>query len=209
MKGFGKILIMGDSYSTFSGHMPDGYYSWYPRSAEETDVTDVSDTWWHKLISETDTTLIRNDSFSGSTVSSTEREEVPGTHFNLRADRLINNGFFKENEIDTIFIFGATNDSWINSPLGEIKYDGITDDDIKCIFPAFAALISKLKTVSPKSRIIPLINCDLKPEVVYGIEEICRHYGLTYIKFDTIEKISGHPSRKGMEQIKNAIINLL
>ncbi len=212
MKGFGNILIIGDSYSTFKGYNPEGYAYWYPQGGSggsDTDVKDVCDTWWHKLIKETDSKLILNDSFSGSTICSTERESMPNTHFNLRVDKMIRGGFFGENKIDTIFVFGGTNDSWIDSPIGEIKYDEITEDDIKAVLPAFAALLSKLRTASPTSRIIPLINCDIKDEVRVGFEEICRHYGLTYIRFDSLSKLSGHPSREGMERIKNAITKLL
>jgi hypothetical protein len=212
MQGFGNVLILGDSYSTFKEYIPEGYSYWYPQGGSggsNTDVTQVSETWWYQLMNETMSNLVLNDSYSGSTICSTERESMPGTHFNLRTDRMIKNGFFNENEIDTIFIFGGTNDSWIDSPIGNIKYGQITEDDIKMILPAFSALISKLKSASPNSKIIPLINCGLKPEVADGFEEICIHYGLTYIKFKDIDKLSGHPSRKGMEQIKNAVKNLL
>ena len=212
MKGFGNVLIIGDSYSTFCGYIPEGYSYWYPRGEDtksQTDVENVQETWWYQLMNETESNLVLNDSYSGSTVCSTERESIPGTHFNLRADKMIKNGFFKENKIDTIFVFGGTNDSWIDSPIGEIKYGEITEDDIKMILPAFSALISKLKAASPYSRIIPLINCDLKDEVTNGFEEIARHYNLTYIRFDALDKISGHPSRSGMKQIKDAIKKLL
>ena len=209
MKSFGNVLIIGDSYSTFKGFNPDGYAYWYESNNPQTDVEKVSETWWYQLISETESNLILNDSYSGSTVCSTERESIPGTHFNLRADRMISNGFFKKNRIDTIFIFGGTNDSWIDSPIGDINYDQITEDDIKMILPAFSALISKLKAASPNSRIIPLINCDIKNAVADGFEEICRHYELTYIKFETIDKLFGHPNRKGMKQIKDAVKNIL
>ena len=151
MKSFGNILIIGDSYSTFKGFNPDGYICWYPQSESEaprTDVTQVSETWWHQLCSETESTLILNDSFSGSTICSTERESIPGTHFNLRADKIINSGFFNKNKIDTIIIFGGTNDSWIDSPIGEIKYDNIEENDIKKVLPAFAALISSIVSYS-------------------------------------------------------------
>ncbi len=30
----------------------------------------------------------------------------------------IENGYFNKNKIDTIFVFGGTNDGWANSPLG-------------------------------------------------------------------------------------------
>ena len=212
MKGFGNVLIIGDSYSTFKGFNPDGYAYWYPQGGSgnsHTDVKEVSETWWHQLMSETESNLILNDSYSGSTICSTERESMPGTHFNIRTDRMIKNGFFNENRIDTIFVFGGTNDSWIDSPIGEIKYDDITEDDIRMVLPAFAALIAKLKAASPESRIIPLINSDIKEQIKDGFEEICCHYELTYIRFETLDKLSGHPSRQGMEQIKDAVKNLL
>ena len=212
MKGFGNVLIIGDSYSTFNGFNPDGYLYWYPRSEAnkaQSDVERVEETWWYQLMSETESNMILNDSYSGSTICSTERESIPGTHFNIRTDRMIKNGFFKENRIDTIFVFGGTNDSWIDSPIGEIKYDNITEDDIRMVLPAFSSLISKLKSASPESRIIPLINCDIKDQIRDGFEEICRHYELTYIKFDALDKISGHPNRKGMKKIKVAVKNLL
>jgi len=212
MTGFGNVLIIGDSYSTFTGFIPDGYSFWYPRcedKKDETDVEQVEETWWYQLFKETKSNLILNDSYSGSTICSTERPSMPETHFNLRTDRMIKNGFFEENKIDTIFVFGGTNDSWIDSPIGEIKYEGITEDDIRMVLPAFSALLSKLKKASPESKIIPLINCDLKDEITDGFEEICRHYGLTYIKFNELDKIAGHPSKKGMIQIKTAVKELL
>jgi len=212
MLSFGNVLIIGDSYSTFNGYNPEGYSYWYPRSEdkkEETDVERVEETWWHQLMKETGSELILNDSYSGSTVCSTERESIPGTHFNLRTDRMIKNGFFEENKIDTIFVFGGTNDSWIDSPIGEIKYEGITENDVKMVLPAFSALISKLKAASPHSQIIPLINCDLKDVIAEGFEEICRHYELTYIRFKKLNKIAGHPNRKGMKEIKTAVKKLL
>ena len=212
MMGFGRVLIIGDSYSTFKGYNPEGYAFWYPQgggSGAETDVKAVEETWWHMLMKETGSTLVLNDSYSGSTVCSTERESIPGTHFNLRADRMIRDGFFKNNEIDTIFVFGGTNDSWIDSPIGEIKYGEITEADIKAILPAFSALLAKLTEEAPDSRIIPLINSDIKKEIAEGFEEICRHFGLSYIRFEELDKLSGHPSKRGMEKIKNEVLRLL
>ena len=212
MNGFGNVLIIGDSYSTFKGFIPEGYSYWYPREGEnvsQTDVKKVYETWWYKLIKETGSTLVLNNSYSGSTVCSTERKEIPGTHFNLRADKMIADGFFEDNTIDTIFVFGGTNDSWIDSPIGEIKYGEITENDVKMVLPAFFALIGKLMAASPRSRIIALINSDLKDEIADGFEEICKHYELTYIRFSALYKCSGHPNRKGMEEISAAIKGLL
>lgn len=212
MTGFGRVLIIGDSYSTFKGYNPEGYAFWYPKEESDsvtTDVKAVEETWWHMLMNETGSTLVLNDSYSGSTVCSTERQHMPGTHFNLRADRMIRDGFFKNNRIDTVFVFGGTNDSWIDSPIGEIKYGEITEEDIKAILPAYSALIAKLIAATPSSRIIPLINSELKDEIADGFEEICRHYGLSYIRFEELDKLSGHPSKRGMEEIKNALLKLV
>ncbi len=66
---FNNVMILGDSYSTFKGYIPDGYAIYY--SEEETDKTDVrnvTETWWHQLISETNSTLVLNNSWSGSTI---------------------------------------------------------------------------------------------------------------------------------------------
>jgi hypothetical protein len=203
----GKLLIIGDSYSTFEGCIPQGFLSWYPRS--ETDVRHKSETWWHMLLSETDTELLENNSFSGSTISSTERVNIPGTYFNKRFDELKARGFFDKNTVDTVIVFGGTNDSWIDSPIGEITYDPVDEEGMKCVLPAFSALLSKLKATVPEALIVPVINCDLKPEIMDGFEEICTHMGLTYVRLEGISKLSGHPSRKGMIQIKDKVLSIL
>lgn len=212
MNGFGNVLIIGDSYSTFKGYNPEGYSYWYPKEEADsvaTDVTDVTETWWHMLINETESTLVLNDSYSGSTVCSTERQHMPGTHFNIRVDRMIKDGFFEDNRIDTVFVFGGTNDSWIDSPIGNIKYGNITDEDIKDVLPAFSALIAKLIDATQGSKIIALINSELKEEIACGFEEICFHYGITYVRFEKLDKLSGHPNKKGMAEIKNSLLKLI
>ena len=65
-----KAMIFGDSYSTFEGYIPDGYaiyYSKIPR-VEGIDVTEVTQCWWHMLMSEMGVELVMNDSWSGSTI---------------------------------------------------------------------------------------------------------------------------------------------
>ena len=48
------VSILGDSYSTFDGYIPEGNASWYFTNTQNgrTDVTDVRQTWWWQLISE-------------------------------------------------------------------------------------------------------------------------------------------------------------
>lgn len=52
MVNLGNLFIMGDSYSTFEGYVPDPYEVYYSKStAENTDVNSVEQTWWMRLIS--------------------------------------------------------------------------------------------------------------------------------------------------------------
>ena len=60
---FGKVAIMGDSYSTFVGCLPENYRSYYGMENHlDMGVLRREDTWWDQLIRETNSTLVRNDS---------------------------------------------------------------------------------------------------------------------------------------------------
>lgn len=203
----GKILIIGDSYSTFDGHIPEGYVFWY--SADDrgrTDVTAVEETWWHQLIGRVECTLVRNESYSGTTVCNTERPTMPGTSFIYRTERLVESGFFRENSIDTVFIFGCTNDSWIDSPVGENKYENIDREDIRSVLPAYSYLVSLVRENAPTARIISIINCDIKDEIMDGVERCAAHYGVTAVRLKGISKQNGHPDKKGMTEICEQVL---
>ena len=59
-----NTIILGDSYSTFEDYVPEGYDLYYFKSGRpETDVIDVSQTWWHQVVSEANLNLILNDCF--------------------------------------------------------------------------------------------------------------------------------------------------
>jgi hypothetical protein len=93
-----KISILGDSISTYSGHIPSGYATYYPKG----DVNSVDKTWWQLLINNNNMIIGQNVSYSGSTVQS------DGTHSYLQDDRIAALG---ANGIpDIIIIEGSTND---------------------------------------------------------------------------------------------------
>ncbi|MBO4468239.1 MAG: hypothetical protein J5766_02950, partial [Clostridia bacterium] len=59
----GKTLILGDSYSTFEGAIPEGYHTWYFKGEHDnTDVCRVEQTWWNIVFSSKENTLIHNES---------------------------------------------------------------------------------------------------------------------------------------------------
>ena len=205
----GNVLIFGDSYSTYKGFIPKGYADYYrPEGNPKTDLLYVEETWWHQVLSETGSTLLLNDSWSGSTVCNTGYGGDCSNYnsFIYRFEKYKAEGFFKENTVDTVFVFGGTNDNWANSPLGEVKFDGITKDDLFCVLPAMSYLLKGLCETLPSAKIYCLINTDLKGEISSGYNEIAKHYGVTPIQFDFIDKQNGHPTIQGMKDIKNQIL---
>ena len=119
---FGNIVIFGDSYSTFPGVVPKDFHVYYTgKRTEQPDLQSAEQLWWHRLMTETGSKVVQNNSFSGSSVCNTVREWLDETSsFLSRFDRLVQEGFFQENEVNTVFILGATNDSWSNAPVGEV-----------------------------------------------------------------------------------------
>ena len=210
---FNNVLILGDSYSTFNGYIPEGYAYYYPPTLEaRPKLKDVCETWWHALISETGSTLVRNDSWSGSTIGYTGYNNADTSKTNCFIHRLRTleaEGFFKENTIDTVFIFGATNDNWADAPIGNTKYSDIKEKDLYSVLPAVCYFIENLKRNLPTARIVFIINSELKYEVVTGIKRACKHYGIESILLSKIDKKSGHPTKKGMAQIKKQILKKL
>lgn len=208
-----NVVIFGDSYSTFAGYIPEGnacYYSETPRP--ETDVTKVQQTWWHQLMAETNSNLILNDSWSGSTVGYTGWNGVDNSKsasFIYRLRQLIARGFFEENKIDKVFVFGGTNDSWCNAPLGEVKEQTWEETDFYSVLPAIDYYLHLLKETLPQAKIYCLINTELKTEIVSCMKIACERYGITTVTFDSIDKRCGHPTIQGMKDIKNEVLNVM
>lgn len=204
-----NVFIMGDSYSTYAGFIPNGYHSYYgdDRTAAPV-VKGVEKTWWRILSRKNNLNIVRNDSFSGSTICNTVRENLSvESSFVSRIDKYLSEGFFSENEIDTMFVFGGTNDSWINSPVGEVKYSDWTDEDLKCVLPAFCYLIDRAKNVV--GEIVVVINNGLKPQIIDGFVEACKKNGVKYLILEGVDKENGHPTEVGMEQISKQISDCL
>ena len=207
---FGNVVIFGDSYSTFDGYIPEGYASYYFTDRGATDVRRVEETWWHQLLTETGSNLLLNNSWSGSTICHLGYDNVDCSKTNSfihRLEELKENGFFDTHTLDTVFVFGGTNDSWSNDPLGEPKFDNWTKADLFCVLPAISYFVKTLKDTVPQATIICLVNTELKEEIGAMFQETGTRYGAQVIAYDEIDKISGHPTMKGMKQIKDKILN--
>lgn len=208
---FGNVVIFGDSYSTFSGVVPDGFHVYYTgKRSSGPDLQSAEQLWWHRLASETESQVLQNNSFSGSTICNTVRETLDvSTSFLSRFETLVQAGFFKEHQVDTVFILGATNDSWINAPLGEVQFENFTKQDLYNVLPAVCCLISRIRKEIPNARVVQVVNTELKPEIGSCMKLAGAHYGTDVVLLHDVEKLAGHPTVKGMEQIKDQILEQL
>lgn len=197
-----KVSILGDSYSTFEGWVPEGYLYWYkpvPKEGRPTDVTEVDQTWWKIYLDSNGYELETNNSYSGSTICNTGYggKDYSDQSFVNRADLL--------GDPDQIIVFGGTNDAWADSPLGEYVWSDWTERDLYSYRPATAYLVVRLQELYPDADLLFLINDEIKDEVKEATAAICDHYGVRYIQLEDIDKLSLHPSQKGMRQIADQI----
>ncbi len=202
-----NVYILGDSYSTFEGYIPKGYGAYYSNnSSTDTDVNDVEQTWWHQLIQKTNAHLILNHSWSGTTICNTgyDGPDIPHS-FIRRFDKLVEEGFFQKNQIDTVFVMGGQNDDWCNAPIGDLKTQSWTDENLLHYGPAVCYLMHRIKTVLPNARIIFLINCDMKDQIMDYQEQAAKIYHVEYVRLKEIHKMSGHPTIQGMRQIAEQV----
>jgi len=212
MLDLGNIFILGDSYSTFEGCIPEGYSAWYTSiPSPETDVTKASQIWWQRLLTQVNGTVIRNDSWSGSTICRTgyDGRDFTFCAFINRLDQYISDGFFAENPVDTILILGGTNDSWSDAPVGTLQYGDWTDASLHSVLPAVGYLTHRLASRFPDKRLLFIINSELKPEIEAGIRTACGHFGIPSLLLKNVDKLSGHPTIAGMEQICRQVLQYL
>ncbi len=116
----GNVFILGDSYSTFKNCIPEGFATYYSPEKENCDVEKMEDTWWGIVLNATESNLVLNSSWSGTTICNTgyNGDDNSNKSFIARFDKLIADGFFEQNKIDTFLLFGGTNDCWAYSPMG-------------------------------------------------------------------------------------------
>ena len=206
----GNLVILGDSYSTFEGYVPADSQIWYGNTPKpETDVCHVEETWWHQFVNETGATLVRNQSASGSAIAYSGRGGyLPNYSYIGRFEQLINSGFLKETQVDTFIVFGGTNDSWIDTPLGERKI-AENDEEKREVLPAICFLFDLIKKTLPDTQVVVLINDVLKDEISDTLEAAALDNGFWPLRLKEISKQFGHPDIKGMRQIKDQLIAFL
>ena len=129
--------------------------------------------------------------------------------FIYRYRQLHREGFFTRNRIDTLFVFGGTNDSWSNAPLGEMKFSSFTEKDLYQVLPAICYFMKVIKEDLPSTRVIFIANCDIKEEIISCIKTAGEHFGVEVIALSGVTKVSGHPTPVGMKEICEQVIAAL
>ena len=202
IKHYNTFSVIGDSYSSFAGYMADeNAPTWFPSTADN-DVTEVTQTWWYQFANTYKSRLLKNDSWSGSTISydgyGTGTDDGKDASFVKRRGRL--------GDAELIFVFGGTNDAWVANDtgradfLGEYKYSDFTESDMIYFRPACAYLLSQIQKEYVGAKVVFIINSDIG-NVAPSIKEICDHYGVPYVQLNNISKTNAHPNSTGMTQI--------
>lgn len=207
----GNVLIFGDSYSTFTEYIPEGYPSWYSKTATYTNVNKAKETWWHQLIDRTHSRLLLNSSYSGSTICHTgyDGEDVSESSFVGRMTALFEQTDFQKEEVNTVIVYGGLNDYWAHAPFGELIYDDFTSEDLYCVYPAFTYLLTNLKSNLPNARILVIIEELLGQEMKESFAVACEHLSVEYVQPENISRKNSHPDLTGMDQLTEQILEYL
>lgn len=198
------VSILGDSYSTFEGFIPEGSAIWYYASpSDRTDVTKVEETWWWQVVKDGGYRLGVNNSWSGATVCNTGYSDRDYTErsFVTRSTAL--------GCPDIILICGATNDSWAGVKMGDYLYDEWKRADLYYFRPAMAKMLDNIRLHYPNVPVYFILNSELKAEINESVEKICSHYSVPVIKLHDIDKQNDHPTVAGMKAIADQVLEAI
>ena len=199
-----SFSILGDSYSTFAGYIPEGNACYYPRPESVDDVLEAHQTWWHILSERYGMHLLINNSYSGATVCTQVRETQPKeASYVVRAQMSF--GVPDGEKPDYIFVFGGTNDSWINRTIGCVQFENWTEKDLENVLPAYCFVLDTLIRRYPNTKIVSIINTELQEEIAEGFLIAGKHYGVISVQLRNIDKQNGHPSALGMQKIAQQV----
>lgn len=207
-----KFSVLGDSYSSFEGTVdPETNDVW---TYEEIDVTSAEQMWWHKVATEMEWTLDKNNSFSGSLISNfydfNGGDYYGPNSFIRRMDNLGNP--------DVIFILGGTNDVWQNAPFGDYVYADWTEEQLCTFRPALAYLLDNVKQHYPKAKLYFILETHPCPggvdaesllNLAESVHRVTYHYGVDCIDLYDVHKKWWHPDVQGQKDIADQVLEYL
>ena len=114
-----------------------------------------------------------------------------------------------DKDSDFVFVFGGTNDSWADAPLGDMKFSDWKEQDLYNVLPAICYFLHGLRADLPRAEILCVINTDIKSEIADCIEKNAIRYGFKTVSLHDIDKVNDHPTVKGMTEICEQIISVI
>lgn len=154
-----KVSIIGDSISTFTGYVPAGYATYYPRQ----DVTSVDNLWWKIALDKTGMSLLKNASWASSTVAGDDTQGAVVASSDARIADLADG----DTKPDIVIVLIGTNDFGRSYSIGTFTdTDTIpTASNIADFKPAYAKMIGKIHTAYPEAKVFV---CTLIPRTFSG-----------------------------------------
>ena len=202
----GTFSILGDSYSTFQGCIPSENSCYYPQPENVDDVLRAEDTWWYLWMQSNGMRLLCNESYSGATVCTHVRDtQPPASSFVVRAKHLADCTDETGKGPDYIFLFGGTNDDWLNRERGQLQFENWTEEDLRKVLPAYCYVLDTLCNQHPGACLVCVINSGLDPRLAEGLQKAGNHYGAAIVPLKDISKQHGHPTALGMKSIADQI----
>ena len=192
-----SLSILGDSISTYDGWIMEGAAIFYPFVG---DLTDVSQTWWMRLLDDTGMELCANDSSSGSTCAG-DSLDVGDFGYGCSSFRL---SFLtgKQGKMpDIIIVYMGTNDFLKGIPIGDNDGTKLVEEGmVENFSDAYCLILDKLASEYPATEIycctLPPIG-DRGDNVEYA--DFVNKLGLT--SRDYSEKIGTIAGSKGVSVI--------
>ena len=112
----------------------------------------------------------------------------------------------RKHEIDSVFVFGATNDSWNETAQnGNLKLSDWERADLYDVLPALGYFFHRLREILPNAKIYCLVNTGLDADVTEGLSRSARCFGAKVVALREIDKENNHPTVRGMAQIKTQV----
>lgn len=133
-----KFSILGDSISTFVGYVPSGNAVYY--NGNNCGVTSVNDLWWKKLIDSVGASLLVNESWSGSCVTTVNGETSAGC-----MGRCENLGTASQDP-DVIIVYLGINDFNGGVSIGSYNGNGDIPTNTTTFREAYAIMLNKILT---------------------------------------------------------------
>lgn len=168
-----SFAIIGDSISTYSLYIPEGYSYFYPYATA--DFYDFNCCWWMQVINKLGGTLFVNNSYSGSCVSN--KGSKASTMYMERCESTVLQG----EAPDVILIFMCSNDASTTTGTSATFLNG------------YRQMLNNLKELAPDSEVIlitpPLTNLTDSDDVITfkaGISQMGEEYNYQVIDMSSL-----------------------